>query len=80
MRRAFVGEHAVKRFYINRFAVLFDRFNNGVDIAADFLLVAVFSDTDTLVVVVGFVDSREARREFGDKRDVRADSCCLSRG
>ena len=68
----------MERFYINRFAVLFDRFNNGVDIAADFLLVAVFSDTNALVVIVGFVDSCEARREFGDKGDVRADSCCLS--
>ena len=68
----------MERFNVDRFAVFFDRFNNGINVAANFLFVAVFGDANTLIIVVGFVDSCEARREFGDKGDVRADSCCLS--
>ena len=43
-------------------AVVFDGFHNAIDVAADFLLITVFGDTDALVVIVGFVDYNEARR------------------
>jgi len=63
----------VERFNVDRFAVFFDRLNDGINVAANFLFVAVFGDANTLIIVVGFVDGREARREFGDKGDVRGD-------
>ena len=51
-------------------AVVFDGFHNAIDVAADFLLITVFGDTDALVVIVGFVDYNEARRQLADKGNV----------
>ena len=34
-------------------SVVFDGFHNAIDVAADFLLITVFGDTDALVVIVG---------------------------
>ena len=50
--------------------MVFDGFNNAIDVAADFLLITVFGDTDALVVIVGFVDYNEARRQLADKGNV----------
>ena len=70
MGRTFESQHTMQALDVDWLAVVFDGFHNAIDIAADFLLITVFGDTDALVVIVGFVDYNEARRQLAYKGNV----------
>ena len=72
LSRVLVLELRVQFLDLDWLAVLFDCFNNFINIGFDFLFVSVLLDANGVVVVVVFVDDDEVWGKFSDKGNVRA--------
>src|SRR5690349_17811336 len=60
----------MKFFNLKRLTILFDGFNNFINLGFNLLLIAMLANTNSMMVVITFANNNDAWREFGNKCDV----------